>query len=345
MHSGSLRLAWQVVLTSRVRGEMFLCIVDAVTGEVVVRRGLTKYISNASYRVFTSDSPSPFSPGHPTPLTNQPPLAARVLVVTNAVNTNASPNGWINDGDNETRGNNVDSHTDLNDDNQADLPRPQGNPNRVFDFPLDFAQDPTNSSAAAVVQLFYWCNWMHDKLYELGFTEAAGNFQANNFGRGGQSNDAVFADAQDGGGVNNANMSTQADGTAPRMQMYIFDGPTPHRDGDLDAEVILHEYTHGLSNRRVGGGVGLNALQSDGMGEGWSDFYALALLSEPADNLGGNYAAGGYLMYEFTPGFRENYFYGIRQRSCRQGCPPARSTRRARRNPTTLPPFLQIAAR
>jgi len=31
--------------------------------------------------------------------------------------------------------------------------------------------------------------------------------------------------------------------------MYIFSGPSPRRDGDLDAEVILHEYTHGLSNR------------------------------------------------------------------------------------------------
>ena len=48
--------------------------------------------------------------------------------------------------------------------------------------------------------------------------------------------------------------------------MYVFSGPSPQRDGDLDAEIVFHEYTHGLSNRRVGGGVGIGALQSAGMG-------------------------------------------------------------------------------
>ena len=52
------------------------------------------------------------------------------------------------------------------------------------------------------------------------------------------------------------------------MQMYLFNSPTPARDGDLDGEIILHEYTHGLSNRRVGGGVGISLLQTEGMGEG-----------------------------------------------------------------------------
>src|SRR5262249_47184562 len=157
-------------------------------------------------------------------------------------------------------------------------------------------------------QLFYWNNFMHDKLYELGFTEAAGNFQNNNFGRGGLGNDAVQADAQDGGGFNNANFSTPPDGSPGRMQMYLFDGPTPDRDGDLDAEVVLHEYTHGLSNRRVGGGVGISALQSGGMGEGWSDFYAITLLSEPGDNVNGTYAAGGYATFQLS-GLTQNYYF------------------------------------
>src|SRR5690606_34856349 len=111
--------------------------------------------------------------------------------------------------------------------------------------------------------------------YDLGFTEAAGNFQTDNFGRGGLGGDPVQADAQDGLDLtdpfhqNNANMSTPPDGFSPRMQMYKFSGPNPDRDGDLDAEVILHEHAHGLSNRRVGGGMGLSTLQSVGMGEGW----------------------------------------------------------------------------
>src|ERR1041385_5785727 len=122
---------------------MFRVLVDVQSAQVLWRRCLTEYISDASYRVYTSDSPSPFSPGHPTPLTAQPPLMSRALVVTNAFNTHASPNGWINDGINETRGNNVDAHTDRDANDIADTPRPQGSPSRVFDFPLDLAQAPT----------------------------------------------------------------------------------------------------------------------------------------------------------------------------------------------------------
>ena len=284
---------------------MFRVLVDAATGEALVRRCLTTDISDATYRVYTSDSPTPFSPGYPSPTSALPPLVARSLVTWPAFDVNASPNGWIDDGVNETRGNNVDAHTDLNDDDQPDLPRPQGSPFRVFDFPLDLNSPPSAYRNAAVVQLFYWCNWMHDQLYELGFTEAAGNFQNTNFNRGGVGGDAVQADAQDGGGLNNANFSTPPDGLPGWMQMYVFSGITPNRDGDLDAEIILHEYTHGLSNRRVGGGVGITAMQSQGMGEGWSDFYALTLLSEPGDDVDGNYAMAGYCEH--------NYYFGIRR--------------------------------
>ena len=313
MDKDNLRLCWDVVWMSRKRAEMFRTLVDARTGEVLVRRCLTSDLSNASYRVFTGDSPSPFSPGWATPTNLQPALVARTLVTLSALDTNASPAGWIPDGGNETLGNNVDAHADRNNDDVADLPRPQGSPFRVFDFSMDLVfQDPTNYASAAVVQLFYLCNWYHDKLYALGFTETAGNFQSNNFSRGGFGNDAVQADALDGGGVNNADFSTPPDGSPGRMQMYIFSGPAPRRDGDLDAEIVFHEATHGLSWRLVGGGQALGDTQSDGLGEGWSDFYALALLSEAADNVNGNFAMGGYATYQLG-GLTQNYYYGIRR--------------------------------
>ncbi len=315
MDQQTLRLSWDVILTSRARGEMFRMLVDAHSGEVLLRRCLTSDLSDASYRVFTSDSPSPLSPGYPTPVSTQPPLVARTLVTFPALDTNASPAGWINDGDNQTLGNNVDAHTDWNDDDAPDLPRPQGSPFRVFDFPMDLTtQDPTNYASAAVVQLFYLCNWYHDRLYDLGFTEAAGNFQTDNFGRGGLGNDAVQADAQDGSGFDNANFSTPPDGLPGRMQMFIFTGPSPRRDGDLDAEVVLHEHTHGLSWRLVGGGQALGDTQSDGLGEGWSDFYAMALLSEAADDVNGTYPAGAYSSYQLGgAGDTMNYYFGIRR--------------------------------
>lgn len=312
MNAGELRLCWHILLTPKARGELFQALVDARTGEVLLRQCLTVRLSEASYRVFTSDSPSPFSPGHATPSTAQPPVVARTMVTLSALDTNASPNGWINDGDNETQGNNVDAHLDRNGDDVPDLPRPAGSPSRVFDFPMDLTQAPSTYSAAATVQLFYWCNWMHDRLYQLGFDEASGNFQKDNFGRGGAGNDAVQADAQDGDYTDNAVFNVTPDGVAPRISMYLFTGPSPDRDPDLDAQVILHEYTHGLSYRLVGGGAGIAELQTWGMAEGWSDFYPMALLSEPWDDLGGTYAGAAYSSYQLY-GFNQNYYYGLRR--------------------------------
>jgi len=50
----------------------------------------------------------------------------------------------------------------------------------------------------------------------------------------------------------------------------------------FDADVVFHEYVHGLTNRMVMGGRlnaphSLDKLQSQGMGEGWSDYYALTI--------------------------------------------------------------------
>jgi len=308
-----LRLCWEVQLTSRKRGEMFVLLVDTETGEVLVRQGLTEYYSNATYQVYTSDSPSPFSPAWPTLNYSQPAEVSRSSVTLPALSEDASPLGWIADGDNTTLGNNVDAHLDKDADDIPDVgSRPAGAPFRVFDFPLDLSQEPVTYTNAAVVQLFYWCNWMHDKLYQLGFTEAARNFQTSNFSRGGLENDAVQADAQDGSGFNNANMSVPADGLPPRMQMYLWSYPIPNRDGDLDAQIILHEYSHGLSNRRVGSGLQLTALQSRGMGEGWSDFLALSLLSESGDDVNGTYPIGGYADY-LGDSLTANYYFGTRR--------------------------------
>ena len=77
----------------------------------------------------------------------------------------------------------------------------------------------------AVQNLFYLNNLIHDTLYRAGFNEAAGNFQENNFGHGGTGSDSVNAEAQDGGGTDNANFATPSDGQNPRMQMYLWTRP------------------------------------------------------------------------------------------------------------------------
>ena len=282
-----VKLAWQIIFTSQWRDEMFLTLVSAENGEILYRRNLTADSSDASYRVYTDSSPEPMLPGSPVPDNTQPPFVDRSLVTLSALDTNASPSGWINDGANETSGNNVDAHLDRNDDNQPDLPRTTGNPWRVFDFGLNLGGDPSSYGNASVVQLFYWDNWMHDVLYGLGFTEAAGNFQTDNFGRGGLSGDALLADAQNGLTLNgtrrrnNANMSTPPDGYPPQMQVAVFDGASPARDASLDADLVVHEYVHGLTARLIGGGAGIDAQQTAGMSEGWVGFLRFGIAGKP----------------------------------------------------------------
>jgi uncharacterized repeat protein (TIGR01451 family) len=199
------------------------------------------------------------------------------------------------------------------------IPPPQGgNP--------EAGQSTTNAAAAtsaaensfrrgAVTHLFYLTNWYHDQLFKLGFDEASANFQATNFSGMGLGNDRVLGDAQDGSGTNNANFATPPDGTSGRMQMFRFPGPTVDRDGGIDAEIVLHELTHGTSNRLVGNAAGLSWDPARGMGEGWSDFYALSLLNNTnADNPNGHYASGAYATYKFNGlAFLDNYIYGIRR--------------------------------
>ncbi len=256
-----------------------------------------------------NESPRPLLPGRAasSDAGNQPAEVARDLLTLTAIDATASPAGWVTA--NLLQGNNVDAYLDVNADDATDAGRPTGTGSPLtFDFPLDLTLAPSdaNNRKAATVNLFYWCNFMHDRLYQVGFTETAGNFQADNFGRGGQGGDLVLAEAQDGSGSNNANFTPAPDGIPGRMQMYVFTAPTPDRDGDFDATIISHEYVHGLSTRLVGGGAGdLATDQAGGLGEGWSDFYAIALLSQAGDDVSGNYAVGSYVT--------QNHYAGVRQ--------------------------------
>ena len=113
----------------------------------------------------------------------------------------------------------------------------------------------------------------------IGFDEASGNFQRTNTSGSGLGDDYVRLEVNDGEGRNNANFSTPPDGVPPRMQMFLY----TRRDvnGSDIADIVYHEYTHGLSNRLVVNASGSSALtgfQSRMMGEGWSDFYAVDLL-------------------------------------------------------------------
>lgn len=160
----------------------------------------------------------------------------------------ASPNGWHDantiGGTNPalkftySRGNNVLAQEDATGDNGSGT-RAEGGATLNFDFPyvngVGQTLQPTEYTNASLTNLFYINNIMHDVWYQYGFTEAAGNFQQNNLGRGGATSaigDYVLADAQDGWSqttptLNNANFSTPNDGVRPRMQMFMWTTGAP----------------------------------------------------------------------------------------------------------------------
>ncbi|MEV6817017.1 M36 family metallopeptidase, partial [Micromonospora sp. NPDC051296] len=172
----------------------------------------------SSYEVFAGPAESP----------NDGPRT----IVTNPADALASPFGW-HDTDGApgaefttTQGNNVHAYQDQDNNNAPDFgSSPDGGPSLTFNFPMDLGEHAQSYRDAATANLFYWNNIIHDVTYQYGFDEASGNFQMNNYGRGGVGGDYVRAEAADGGGTNNANFSTPAaDGGTPRMQMYLWPG-------------------------------------------------------------------------------------------------------------------------
>lgn len=342
--------AWRVLIWQPVNA--YYVIVDARTGTLLWRKNITADQSQtATFNVYVnpnammnvSDNPFPMTPGTTAPNGTQGTGIPRTMMVMvgNEAPYSFNDLGWITDGNNTTDGNALAAGLDRESPTGIDPNGLVTGDNRVFNYPfvpgiptnpaqnqgespLPTGVNPTPCVAAgtspaaidfqkaAVTQLFYISNRIHDELYTLGFTEPARNFQTNNFGRGGSGNDRVSAEAQDCSGTNNANFGTGADGQRPRMQMYLWTAPSPDFDGDLDADVIVHEYLHGMSNRLHGNASGLSTNMSGGMGEGWGDFYGHAMLSEPTDPIEGVYTTGSYDTYRGGPGFN-NYYYGIRR--------------------------------
>ncbi len=163
--------------------------------------------------------------------------------------------------------------------------------------------DPDPDEDASVTNLFYLVNVAHDYFYDLGFTEAAGNFQDDNFGAGGLGGDPVIATTYTGfdscpyfpnfNCLNNAFFSTPPEGVAPVLSSFLF--TAPNRDPSFDGDVMLHEYAHGVSTRIVGVGA-LTGIQSGAMGEGWSDYFAISYYDDPV--------VGEYSTQNATSGIR-----------------------------------------
>ncbi|KAH6582254.1 hypothetical protein BASA50_000951 [Batrachochytrium salamandrivorans] len=214
-----------------------------------------------------------------------------VSVVTKPEFKRSSPNGWT-DGK-ATEGNN------------AIALNPSGNTTRsvrkgVFNTKFNSKEDPGTVAniAAAAVNLFYLTNTMHDISYQYGFTEKAGNFQKDNFGKGGKGNDAVTINVLNPSKTNGAGFIIPPDGQPGVMNMHRYTTATPNRNPGFDNTVVIHEYTHGISSRLTGGasaGSCLSTLESKGMGEGWGDMMAMMVLAKSSDTATTGIPIGAYV--------------------------------------------------
>ena len=267
------RLGWMTLVQESPLG-WYESVVDAVSGELLYRRNLYRN-SGPEGNVYTVQHPG----------------------ITGAAQQIVPFNGWVTD--RRTSGNNVNAYQDKdgNDasDFQPETPASGDAAYQHFDYTFTNAwgtatptapvgTDVTTDQAAVVTQLFYYANVYHDYFYGLGFTEANRNFQIDNFGRGGAGNDPVLAEADDSFMTKccNANFGTPADGSSPRMQMFVGKKPDNNwMQRAMNGDTVFHESSHGLSHRLVGGGTLGSGAQTDAMGEGWGDFFATSYWNDP----------------------------------------------------------------
>ncbi len=214
------------------------------------------------------------------PITKEIPTEG-FQTLTDPQDTVASPQGWHSDGTTSTTttaGNNAIAFKSSQSSTTS-----QSSSGLVFNYPVNFSTAPTTTANvnAGRVNAFYLVNSIHDIHYRYGFTEAAFNFQNNNFNKGGKGNDRVTVSVQDSAGIDNADFSTPPDGQSGAMRMFLWDQTNPERDGALENDIVAHENTHGLTNRLTGGGTGrcLQTTEAGGMGEGWSDTFAESVSS------------------------------------------------------------------
>ncbi len=320
------RLAWRLEVTG-AHDYVYEFVVDATSGRVLKRRSLTEFALARIYR-------------------NHPGAAAGGTPELVDLAQNPS---WLNQStpaDRKLSGNNAHAYVDADTiDSDPATPGVVGptagdlevrpSSGNDWDYPVaPFAlpgcppaptrcswnsADPNTRAVnrgQATTQLFYLVNTFHDHLAQapIDFTAARRNFERA--GAPGVGGDPVMAEtdnflnpSENGStSTNNASMTTRPDGTPPRLEMFLFTSPSLNSADTAD--VVYHEYAHGLTNRSVGSGVGLDAKQSRALGEGWSDWYALDYLvgqTLVADDPGsdGELNLGGYLDDVFgSGGFR-----------------------------------------
>ena len=254
---GGLELSWSVLLTMPGGQGQYHTIVDADSGEVLYCRQLIQTVAGRG-NVYRKDGTERQMTDFPLP-----PEAYQLPVEAPA----GFPSDWVEG--KETVGNPVFAHL-------GDSGGPAEGAEQ--DGVVTFDPEDAEGDDQKVLNIFYLNCYMHDFFYLLGFREADGNFQSDNFGRGGVGGDPVDARAHSGAVFGTANMGTPVEGSSPTMNMGLVTRTGRHTA--FDSDVVFHEFMHGVTNRLVGGPTNVNALdspQSGGMGEGWGDYVAVTI--------------------------------------------------------------------
>ncbi|KAH9244467.1 hypothetical protein BASA81_018136 [Batrachochytrium salamandrivorans] len=235
--------------------------VDVITGDIVSKEDVKKKFTYTAIKLPNENPHDGFS------------------TILSPENFQASPNGWT-DGF-ELKGNNA--WTSLEGGMTFETAT-RGIFSGVFDPTLP-PQTPKNLVAGAI-NAFYVTNTFHDITYQFGFNEPAGNFQVDNFGRGGIAGDLIIISVQNSKEKNSVSFDTLPDGYPGVLNLHIYTATEPNRDPALDNNVMIHELTHSLSSRLTGGArtkMCMTETESLGLSEGYSDMIAIIFMARPED--------------------------------------------------------------
>lgn len=265
------RLGWYFLVSLKDNQGQYCMIVsadDEGSGEILYVRSLTLQVKAKGNVFLHNGDGSRQMVDFPIPLADLPAQAPGGLPIS-------FPPDWVSV--NQTVGNNTYAVP------YDPATKKSGSPTFGKDVGGVLTFDPSDpaSDEQKVLNIFYYCNYMHDFFYLLGFDEASGNFQWTNFSGGGLGGDHVEAISYPDQIEGTATMGTSVDSRRPRMSMGTCKDLTGVvRHTAFDADVVFHEFTHGVTNRLVGGPMNTWALEADqsrGLGEGWSDYFALTI--------------------------------------------------------------------
>ncbi|WP_404343404.1 rhombosortase-dependent M36 family metallopeptidase [Pseudoalteromonas mariniglutinosa] len=235
--NGKLESAYYVEVEiadkNSVESDYYSYVIGAQSGKIFFKKDLKAHANDFNYRVYAEQDGYPWESPHGDVIPADGPdqvdeteILDAPMVALSYYSKLSTMDPWLADDATITSGNNVFAY--------ADVIAPQGftegdftaetTADFTFDYPyqVDQVANSYDNRKAAIVNLFYMNNFLHDFFYDHGFDETANVAQVSNYGRGGIEGDPIEAQAQDNSGLNNANMATPADGASPRMQMYLY---------------------------------------------------------------------------------------------------------------------------